>query len=178
MSSDKAVRLYAIIDDQSNRSLACPEFFDLFKVKGHSSPYSLMTCAGVMETTGRRASDYQIESLDGQVCLPLPTLIECVQIPNNRSEIPTPDATLHHAHLRSVALQIPEIDHQAPILLLLGRDIIRVHKVREQINGPHDAPCAQRLDFGWVIVGDVCLGSVHKPTTGNTFFTNMLETMS
>lgn len=141
---DRAVSLYAILDGKSNRSLARPEFFDLFKEEGPRSPYSLKTCAGVTETAGRRASDYQIKSLDGQVCLHLPTLIECNQIPNNRSEISTPNAVLHHAHLTSVALQIPEIDHKAPILLLLGRDIIRVHKVREQINGPHD---------GWVIVG-------------------------
>lgn len=160
------MRLYAILDDQSNRSLACPEFFDLFNVKGPSSPYSLKTCAGVIKTTGRRVSDYQIESPDGQVCLPLPTLIECSQIPNNRAEIPTPDAALHHAHLRSLALQIPEIDLQAAILLLLGRDIISVHNVREQVNGSHDAPYAQRLDLGWVIVGEVCLGNVHKPTIG------------
>ncbi len=172
---ERAVRLYAILDDQSNRSLARPEFFDLFKVKGPSSPYSLKTCAGVIETTGRRASDYHIESLDGQVCLSLPTLIECSQIPNNGAEIPTPDAALHRAHLRSLAHQIPEIDHQAAILLLLGRDIIRVHKVREQVSGPHNAPYAQRLDLGWVIVGEVCLGNVHKPTTVNTLFTNTLE---
>ncbi|XP_062413903.1 uncharacterized protein LOC134105319 [Pungitius pungitius] len=172
---DRAVSLYAILDDQSNRSLARPEFFDLFKEEGPRSPYSLKTCAGVTETAGRRASDYQIKSLDGQLCLPLPTLIECNQIPNNRSEIPTPDSALHHAHLTSVAHQIPELDHKAPILLLLGRDIIRVHKVREQINGPHDAPYAQRLDLGWVIVGDVCLGNVHKPSIVNTFFTSTLE---
>ena len=43
---------------------------------------------------------------------------------------------------------IPEVDPTAEILLLLGRDIIRVHKVREQVNGPHNAPFAQCLDLG------------------------------
>ena len=60
-------------------------------------------------------------------------------------------------------------------MLLLGRDIIRVHKVRRQVNGPHNAPYAQKLDLGWVIVGNVCLGSAHKPHTVNTFYTNALE---
>lgn len=60
-------------------------------------------------------------------------------------------------------------------MLLLSRDLIRVHKVRKQINGPHDSPYAQRLDLGWVIVGSVCLGKVHKPDIVNTFYTNTLE---
>ena len=172
---EKAMRCYAILDDQSNRSLVRSEFCDLFNVKSHNSPYSLKTCAGVVETSGRRAHGFQVESIDGQVTLSLPTLIECNKIPNNRREIPTPEAAQHHAHLKPLVHHIPKLDPQAPIMLLLGRDIIRVHKVRKQINGPHDSPYAQRLDLGWVIVGNVCLGSVHKPTTVSTYFTNTLE---
>lgn len=50
---DKAVKLYAIIDDQSNRSMARSELFDMFGIQSPSSPYSLRTCAGIIETTGR-----------------------------------------------------------------------------------------------------------------------------
>ncbi|XP_076874397.1 uncharacterized protein LOC143524681 [Brachyhypopomus gauderio] len=60
-------------------------------------------------------------------------------------------------------------------MILLGRDMIRIHKAREQINGPHDAPYAVRLDLGWVLVGNVCLGRVHKPSSAEVFFTNTLE---
>lgn len=34
--------------------------------------------------------------------------------------------------------------------------------MREQRNEPNNAPYAQRLDLGWVIVGDVCLGAARK----------------
>ncbi|KAK0152819.1 hypothetical protein N1851_005645 [Merluccius polli] len=131
---EKAIWLYAILDDQSNCSLVRSEFFDLFNIKAHNSPYSLKTCAGVVETAG-----FHVESMDGQVILSQPTLIECNAIPNNRSEIPTPKAALHHAHLKPLPQKIPELDPQAPIMILLGRDIIRTHKVWKQINGPHDA---------------------------------------
>ena len=47
-------------------------------------------------------------------------------------------------------------------ILLLGRDILWVKKVCRVLNGPHNAPYAQKSDFGWMIVGDVCLGNVHK----------------
>ncbi len=42
-------------------------------------------------------------------------------------------------------------------MILLGRDIIRVHTVHNQVNGPHDTPYAHKLDLGWVTVGNVCL---------------------
>ncbi|XP_034075900.1 uncharacterized protein LOC117548634 [Gymnodraco acuticeps] len=130
---------------------------------------------GLKETTGRRAHGYVIESIDQKISLRLPTLIECNQIPNNRSEIPTPDAALHHNHLRKMADEIPSLDPQAEILLLLGRDILRVHKIRKQINGPHNAPFAQKLDLGWVVIGDVCLGGAHKPSVVSTLKTAILE---
>ncbi|KAK7882975.1 hypothetical protein WMY93_029149 [Mugilogobius chulae] len=86
-----------------------------------------------------------------------------------------PNVAVHHIHLKRIAHLIPEQDVQAPILLLLGRDAIGLLKVRENINGPPDAPYAQRLDLGWVIVGNVCLGGGHKPSSVNTLFTNALQ---
>ena len=172
---NKVRKAYAIIDDQSNRSLTRSDFFDTF---GDLSPiyaYSLKTCAGVVEATGRKAQGYKIESMDGQVCFWLPSLIECDEIPNNRSEIPMPDIVLHPAHLRRLAQQIPKLEQKAQIMLLLRHNIIRVHKVCEQINGPCNAPYTQKLDLGWVIVGNVCLGRVHKPPTMNAFYTNAFE---
>lgn len=165
-----------IIDDQSNRSLVRLDIFNLFDIKADRSPHSLRTCAGIVETAGRRVQGFNVESMNGQVILPLPTLIECDQIPDDRSEIPTPQVALGHSHLQAIASHIPELDLEAPILLLLGRDIIRIHKVRKQINGPHNAPYAQLLDLGWVVVGNVCIGKVHKPDNSvNTFFTNTHE---
>ncbi|KAL1274384.1 hypothetical protein QQF64_027198 [Cirrhinus molitorella] len=51
-------RMYAILDEQSNHSLARTEFFDKFQIKVSYFPYSLKTCAGLKETSGRRASGY------------------------------------------------------------------------------------------------------------------------
>lgn len=170
----KVINAYVIIDDQSNRSLAKPEFFNLFGIRSEPSSYQLRTCSGLAETSGRRAEGFIIESTDGKVTVPLPPLIECSDIPNNRMEIPTPNAVLHQPHLRHIAKHLPELDANAEILLLLGRDILRLHKVRQQINGPHNAPFAQRLDLGWVVVGEVCLGNSHKPTVNN-FKTTVLE---
>ena len=171
---NSAVKAYMILDDQSNRSLARPEFFELFNIKTKPVSYHLRTCSGLVETWGKTAEGFQIESLDGSVVIPLPPLIECEEIPNNRSEIPTPTAVLHQPHLTSIAKYIPELEPDAEILLLLGRDVLRAHKVRDQVNGPHHAPFAQRLDLGWVVIGEVCVGNVHKATV-SSYKTVILE---
>ncbi len=116
-------------------------------------------CAGTTEMTGRKAVGFQIEAVNGGECLDLPPLIECNEIMTNKSEIPTPEVAITHAHLKHIAPFIPGLDPDAQMMILLGRDMIRVHKVRHQVNGPHDSPFAQRLDLGWVIVGEVCINN-------------------
>lgn len=170
----KTTRVYAILDDQSNRSLAKSEFFDIFNIKGSVSPNTLRTCAGVTETAGKRATGYLVEFVDGKTSLTFPTIIECNQMQDDRT-YSYPQSCTPSTHLRSVADQIPALDSDTQILFLLGRDILRVHKVHEHHNGPHNAPDTRRLDLGWVLLSDVCLGNAHKPVTVNTFSMSVFE---
>lgn len=94
---------------------------------------------------------------------------------DNRNEIPTPEAAHYHPHLKEIAAEIPTLDPQAEILLLLGRDVIQVHKVLDHRNGPPNAPFTQRLALGWVIVGSICLRGAHKPGHVNVLKTNILD---
>ncbi|XP_075464938.1 uncharacterized protein LOC142499455 isoform X1 [Ascaphus truei] len=57
-------------------------------------------------------------------------------------------------------------------MLLLGRDIMRAHKIH---NGDHNAPSAQRLDLGWVVVGEVCIDRIRGPDTVDAIRINLLE---
>ncbi|CAN7943553.1 unnamed protein product [Ixodes pacificus] len=118
---------------------------------------------------------FLVANIDGSVKLPIPTLIECNQFVSFTNEIPTPDAARHHPHLKAIESLIPPLDAEAQVLLLLGRDILKVHTVRQQCNGPPNAPFAQRLDLGWVIIGDICLGRTRKPDCVTNFKTNVLE---
>ncbi|XP_072564870.1 uncharacterized protein, partial [Paramormyrops kingsleyae] len=172
---ERKIKAYVILDDQSNKSLARSTLFDMFGITDYASSYTLKTCSGVSDVIGRRAKGLVVESIDRKTCLSLPTLLECDELPDNRAEIPTPDAAAHQPHLKALASMIPAMDPNAQILILLGRDIIQVHKVLEQRNGPLGAPFAQRLALGWVIIGDVCLRGAHKPTSVHTFKTNILE---
>ena len=115
-----------------------------------------------------------VESLDGSAKFRLPNLIECDQIPSAREEIPTPDVAAHFPHLQSIAHQIAPLDTHSDILLLIGRDLPEAHHILDQRIGRSNEPYAQRLHLGWVIVGETCLGKVHKPDTVTTLKTNLM----
>ncbi|XP_022522966.2 uncharacterized protein LOC111191682 [Astyanax mexicanus] len=96
---ERVTRAYTVLDDQSNRSLARPDFFDMYNIKGSDLTFTLRTCAGTTEMMGREATGFIVLSLDGTTTLTLPTLIECSNIPRDRAEIPTPEAALYHPPL-------------------------------------------------------------------------------
>ena len=162
-SPQKSIKLYALLDDQSNRTLARSDLFDMMQIpESDSLQYTLSTCSGRSCTSGRKASGWIVESLDGTFSTTLPTVIECNQIPTDRQEIPTPDVTRHYEHLRDVNL--PAADDDASILLLIGRDLPEVHHILDQRTGPRSTPFAQKLHLGWVVIGNVCLGKTHPPS--------------
>ena len=177
---DRKVKTYVLIDDQSNCSLAKPHIYGesfpyTHHIDGESFPYTLRTCAGTMHTEGRHAKVLVIESLDGHKRHLLSTITECNAIPDNKDEIHTPDIAMAHPHLRPIADEIPEVQRDTDILLLIGRDVPPLHKVRESRNGRGNSPWAQRLDLGWVILGNTCLDGVHKPNDLSSFKTHLLH---
>ncbi|KAK3088641.1 hypothetical protein FSP39_021780 [Pinctada imbricata] len=156
--------IYAMIDDQSNHCLASTSFFDAFNITGPEYEYTLISCSGTVTTSGRKAIGFVVESLAGDRCLNLPTLIEC-ELPNNRDEIPSPRVATAYPHLKDIKDSIPAIINDAEIEILIGRDLISAHFVLDQRRGTGNAPYAQRLPLGWVVIGSVCLDTVHIPET-------------
>ena len=162
---EKALRAYAIIDDQSNRSLAKSELFNTLGIHGEEYEYTLSSCHGRTRITGRKANGLHIESINGTARYKLPPLIECDDIPSSRAEIPTPEVARCYTHLQDIESHMAPVDSNAEILLLIGRDIPEAHHVLEQRTGPQGTPYAQRLSLGWVVIGESCLGRVHSPDT-------------
>ena len=154
--------VYAIRDDQSNASMITPELATKLKANGPPERYLLSTCNGErMVNYGRRVSGVLIGANDRTS--KLPTLVECAHIPQDKSEIPTPEMVRRFDHLKSIADHIPPLDNQAKIQLLIGRDAPELLKVRASRNGPKGAPWAQKLDLGWTISGQVCLNRIGGP---------------
>lgn len=109
--------MYAILDEQ--RNVPWPSQSPLrFSRSQEALTHIHKTCMERTETAGRRTSGYTVEPVDESISIPLPTLLECNQIHNVRTEILTPDVAHHYAHLKRIANKIPPL-----IVLLLGRDI-------------------------------------------------------
>lgn len=172
---EKAVRMYAILDDQSNRTLARSDFFDLLNVNAKEIEYTLSSCAGIVVSSGRTAHALVVESLDGSSRLELPNILECNEIPNSRDEIPTPEVARYHLHLNDISEYIPPLDTSAVIMLLIGRDLPEAHHVYDQRIGPKGSPYAQNLKLGWVAIGETCLGGIHKTDYVNVKKTYLLS---
>ena len=156
-------RVYAIMDDQSNASMISPELADSLDINGPQEKYLLTTCSGAKETKyGRRVSGLLVKSMNGTVA-ELPNLVECDHIPQDKTEIPTPAATKYFPHLREISKEIPPLDHDAKISILIGRDAPELLKVRAFKNGPRGSPWAQKLTLGWTVSGQMCLDRVGGP---------------
>ena len=167
-------RMFAMINDQSNRSLVKSSFFSLFNIENDEMEYTISSCAGNLTVSGRCASGFTVESMDGHTQLSLPDLIECDYMPDVREEIPTPEVARYHSHLKDIAGCISPLDAESNILLLIGRDLIEAHHVHDQRIGPRNSPYAQKLSLGWVVIGETCLGKVHRPDTVNVKKTYIL----
>ncbi|XP_060573880.1 uncharacterized protein LOC132731684 [Ruditapes philippinarum] len=158
--SKRSMLAYAIIDDQSNRSLAKSVVFERLKLPATEIEYTINSCTGQKVKYGKVA-DCVIQSHCGQQTFELKNLLECEDIPDLRHEIPTPEVAQNHPHLAHIANYIPTLN-AADICILIGRDLIEAHHVLDQKFGPKGSPYAQKLPLGWVIVGEVCVGT-HKP---------------
>lgn len=58
---EQAERMYVILDGQSTRALASPEFFDLFNWHGEETHYTITTCSRMLRLAGRTAVGFQID---------------------------------------------------------------------------------------------------------------------
>ncbi|XP_069108188.1 uncharacterized protein [Argopecten irradians] len=161
---DKAITVYAILDDQSNCTLASPQLLDALDVPCTEICYTLSSCSGKWKSSGRRAVGLTVRSADGSGSVYLPSIIECENIPMDSSEIPTPEIVQKVDHLKPIAKDIPKYRPECFMGLLIGRDLPEAHHVHEQIVCRNKAPFAQKTILGWVVVGEMCLGKMHSPT--------------
>ncbi|XP_069110180.1 uncharacterized protein [Argopecten irradians] len=172
-SSMGKVQVYALLDDQSNRSLISPELCNMIGITGETIEYTLQSCSGRTSMIGQRVSGVSIQSVSTLEHIDLPDLIECNYIPQDLNEIPTPDVANGYSHLKEIAPFLQPLNPSCGIHMLIGRDVPEAHHVKHQIIGPKGQPFAQELSLGWVIIGKVCLGKFHQPDVLHVYKTTV-----
>ena len=100
-----------------------PSLADKLGANGPREKFLLSTCSAELKQLkyGRRVYGLIAHSIAGEQSM-LPTLVECDHIPRDKSEIPTPEIAREFSHLKKIADQIPPLDQDANIELLIGRD--------------------------------------------------------
>lgn len=160
---DRARHIYCVIIDQSSNTLATSIFLNRFGEYGPDHQYTLKSCSGDSVNKDLiKVCGNVIESCDGSQVFSLPDIIQCTDIPQNRSEIPSPEVTASCHHLSDITDYMPTTDDQISIKLLICRDLIETHVVLDQRVG---TTLGQRLPLRWALIGNSCVGTVHKQTT-------------
>ena len=70
-----------MLDEHCNRTLVSTELLDTLGVNGSEVQYTSSSCSGSYTTSGRRAINYVISDILGDVNYRLPTLVECSDMP-------------------------------------------------------------------------------------------------
>ena len=83
--------------------------------------------------------------------------------------------TKNFPHLHDITNDIPPLDDDAKIEILLSRDAPELLKVREFRNGPKGAPWAQKLLLGRTVSGQMCLDRVGGPVHVSACHTTLEE---
>lgn len=148
-------RIYVIVDDLLNQTLASPELLDILDISSVPPKFTLATCSGKTAMYGRNVLGLKVRSIDKTVNLDLPSPFRCEDLPNDLSEIPTPEIAESFPHLSVIAPKIPKFDPDSKVHLLICRNLLEAHYVEEQILGPRGAPFAQKLILGWANIGEV-----------------------
>lgn len=172
---ENSIAAYSMLDDQSNKTLGRSILFDSFKISSTPIEYSMQSCSGKSHSYGRIASGLVVEEVNSpqKVILKLPPVLECDNIPEKHTEIPTLEVARCYPHMKDIAKHLHALDSYIEILLLIGRDLLEAHHTIDQGIGPLNAPFAQCSPLGWIIIGNVCLSGQHvtpSPVNSNKTF--------
>lgn len=117
---ERSTKVYAMFDEHCNSSLISSEVLGTLGIHTAETQYTLTSCSGSYQAAGRIAHNLSIKSLDKGYSIELPAVIECPEIPNDVTEIPTPNVAQFFLHLQDIANMMPPYDPDVPIGLLIG----------------------------------------------------------
>lgn len=123
-NSEQAIKVFAVIDEQSIRTLVRSQLFDIFNIQSESGSYTLFSCSGQSTCSGRGVNALAVEALDGSCQFNLPTVIECDEILVNKCEIPTPEVADKYLHLQDIADHLMPLDSKINILFLFDVTLV------------------------------------------------------
>ena len=150
---DCRVKVYAVLDDQSDTCFVTDDVIDKLGVTGPVIQLELGTMHAIEKINTQRINDLVVSRFDGKVNIPLPKAYTRTHIPGQRGQIPRPETARKYDHLEKVAGEIPPYEEHLSIGLLIGNNCVCALKPRSILPGRSNDPYAIRMMLGWGVVG-------------------------
>ena len=151
----KRMKGYVIVDDQSPVTLIDESVKEFFQREFPTQEYVMhAACQGLkMNAVGQVISGLSVRGIMKEEFIPLPPSLSCKDLADTRDEVATPAAARRLTHAAPYAHWFPELDADAPMVALIGRDCPRAmwdRKVNETF------PYVVESHLGFALMGQTC----------------------
>ena len=146
---------YVIIDEMSTTTLVDDRVVEYFGVSFPSQEYTMKFASQDCElhTAGKLVTGLKVRGALQKEVLTVPEALSCSSLADNRLEVATPSMLENHPLICQFARYFPDFDHNAHVLLLLGRDCPRAF-ASESLTTIE--PYVHRTPLGYAVVGSIC----------------------
>ena len=153
---DIEVSTYALLDDGSDSTFAAKSILDDLGVKGTDVALKLNTMSGQSQVSTQRIEGLIVQSFNKGAIIELPKVYSRSAIPFLADHIPSPKVADQWPHLKRIKEQIPIVNKNMQVGLLIGCNCPRALRPLDVIVGHHDDdPYAIKTALGWGIIGPI-----------------------
>ena len=150
----KRLQTYAILDSQSSGSFIDPSVVKYFNAKTTPYQYSLITLQGIKTSVQSSIlKNLVIRGISYDQTYNLPPLTVIPSIPDSKEEIASPKLVRSFPHISELANNFAEINPNAEVTLLLGRDCGFTLPV---VCYGDKVPYVYQTNLGYALVGEAC----------------------
>lgn len=156
----KKIRIYCILDDQSNCSLIDDRLLDSLGIEAEHHEYTLATVNGIeSRESGQLIKGLRIKGADKNRWIEIDEAITNVNIPSTKSEVATKTLVENNPKTERFAKYFHDLDASAEVMMLVGRNCIEAMQSKCYTNV---APWVYETPIGWAVVGNPCPSASNK----------------
>ena len=152
------IKVYGMLDNCSQGPFIKKDILANLDAPKANTKIAIKTITGIIKEDAEIVKDLIVSNLDGSNQIGLPKVFSRQDLPVDRNEIPTSERVRRWLHLEEIADDIPDLDCNSPIGLVIGVNCPAALRPIEVINERNGGPFAQRTAFGWCIVGPLLNG--------------------
>ena len=152
------IKVYGMLDNCSQGTFIKKDILKSLDSPKINTKVTIKTITGTTTEDADIVNDLIVSSIDGSNQIDLPKVFSRENLPIDQDAIPTPERVRKWSHLQEIADEIPDLDCDVPIGLLIGVNCPAALRPLEVIKEENGGPFAQRTAFGWCIVGPLSSG--------------------